>query len=216
MRTNVYIDGFNLFNGCLKRSPYKWLDLDKLCKTLFPTHQINRIRYFTAPVIAFPHNPDAPTNQLVYLRALATLTAVTIHRDGWFAAHPVTLPEHPLVFPDGETSPPRLVRVLKMEEKRTDVDIATHLLVDCFDDDFDSAVVISNDSDLASPIAIVKTKFGKHITVVNPHRKWKMSKHLAQAASSHVLKINPSVLRNCQFAPSLTDSVGTFTKPPTW
>ena len=216
MKTNVYIDGFNLFNGCLKGSPYKWLDLARLCQMLFPTHQINQIRYFTAAVIAFPHKPDAPTNQDFYLRALATLPSITVHREGWFASHPITLPEYPLTFPQGRADPPKLVRVLKMEEKRTDVDIATHLLVDCFDNDFDQAVVISNDSDLASPIAVVRTKFGKHVVVVNPHRRWKMSKHLVQAASSQVRKINPSVLRACQFAPSLSDSVGTFTKPPTW
>ena len=55
-----------------------------------------------------------------------------------------------------------------MEEKRTDVDIATHLLVDCFLDDFDEAVVISNDSDLVSPIEMVKSTFGKTIGVINP------------------------------------------------
>ncbi len=216
MKTNVYIDGFNLFMGCLKGSAHKWLDLQALCVALFPAHQVHRIRYFTAPVIAFPHNLDAPANQLTYLRALATLPRVTIHKDGWFASHPVTLPEHPLTYPAGAASGPKLVRVLKMEEKRTDVDIATHLLVDCFDDDFEQAVVISNDSDLASPIAVVKTKFRKPVVVVNPHRRWKMSKQLVQAASSQVRVINPSVLRRCQFAPSLTDAVGTFTKPPSW
>jgi hypothetical protein len=33
-RTNVYIDGFNLFYGALKGSRYKWLDLDVLCRHL--------------------------------------------------------------------------------------------------------------------------------------------------------------------------------------
>ena len=33
-RTNVYIDGFNLFYGALKGSGYKWLDLDVLCRHL--------------------------------------------------------------------------------------------------------------------------------------------------------------------------------------
>ncbi|TAK60435.1 MAG: NYN domain-containing protein [Dehalococcoidia bacterium] len=216
MKTNVYIDGFNLFMGCLKGSPHKWLDLDALSIALFPTHEIHRIRYFTAPVVAFPHNADAPTNQLVYLRALATLKTVTIHKDGWFASHPVTLPQHPLTYPSGTSSGPKLVRVLKMEEKRTDVDIATHLLVDCFEDGFEQAVVISNDSDLATPISVVKNKFRKPVIVVNPHRRWKVSKHLVQAASNHLRAINPSVLRRCQFPPSLADSVGSFTKPTTW
>lgn len=33
-RTNVYIDGFNLFYGALKGSPYKWLNLEALCQRL--------------------------------------------------------------------------------------------------------------------------------------------------------------------------------------
>ena len=31
MKTNIYIDGFNLYYGCVKDTPYKWLDLAKLC-----------------------------------------------------------------------------------------------------------------------------------------------------------------------------------------
>jgi hypothetical protein len=33
LQTNVYIDGFNLYYGCLKGTPYKWLDLDALCRS---------------------------------------------------------------------------------------------------------------------------------------------------------------------------------------
>ena len=50
MRTNVYIDAFNLYYGCLKGSPYRWLDLGLLCRLLLPGYSINRIRYFTAVV----------------------------------------------------------------------------------------------------------------------------------------------------------------------
>ena len=55
MKTNVYIDGFNLYYGAVKGTPHKWLDLAALCTRLFPRNQINRIRYFTAIVI-----PDRP------------------------------------------------------------------------------------------------------------------------------------------------------------
>jgi hypothetical protein len=50
LQTNVYIDGFNLYYGCLKGTPYKWLDLDALCRRLLPKHRLGRIRYFTAIV----------------------------------------------------------------------------------------------------------------------------------------------------------------------
>jgi hypothetical protein len=52
---NVYVDGFNLYYGCLKGSPYKWLDLEILCRVLLPSDQISKIRYFTAKVSARPN-----------------------------------------------------------------------------------------------------------------------------------------------------------------
>ncbi len=48
--TNIYVDGFNLYYGALKGTPYKWLDLDMLSRLLVPGREIKRIRYFTAPV----------------------------------------------------------------------------------------------------------------------------------------------------------------------
>jgi len=69
---NAYIDGFNFYYGCVKGTPYKWLDLSKLCHLLLPKgFQLSRIRYFTARVAGLPGNPDASTRQNIYLRALA-------------------------------------------------------------------------------------------------------------------------------------------------
>jgi hypothetical protein len=45
MQTNVYVDGFNLYYGALKRTAYKWLDIRGLCAlVLNPKHKIQRIR----------------------------------------------------------------------------------------------------------------------------------------------------------------------------
>jgi uncharacterized LabA/DUF88 family protein len=109
------------------------------------------------------------------------------------------------------------VQVQRIEEKRTDVDLACCLLVDCFDDDFDEAVVISNDSDLVPPIQVVIQKFGKRVGVINPHPRKKMSSHLVRAATYHLGTINKSVLANCQFPASLLDAQGrTISKPASW
>jgi hypothetical protein len=59
-RTNVYVDGFNLFYGALKGSPYKWLNLEALCQRLLPKDSIRQIRYFTAKVSARPGDPRRP------------------------------------------------------------------------------------------------------------------------------------------------------------
>ncbi len=64
MKTNVYVDGFNLYYGCLKNTPYRWLDLDALARTILDAHHvIHRIRYFTALVSARPSNPGQDVRQ---------------------------------------------------------------------------------------------------------------------------------------------------------
>ena len=216
MSTNVYIDGFNLYNGAVRRTPYKWLDLGALCQTLLPGRTIGRIRYFTAAVIGFPHDPQAPTRQDAYLRALSTIPNLSIHKDGWFTAHAVLQPQFPLAILNWKR-PPQRVQVQKIEEKRTDVDLATHLLIDGFSNDYDEAVVISNDSDLVLPIEMMKTKYGKKVGVINPHPPENQSGHLKRAASFHVRTINKAVLAKCQLPQVVVDAQGrAITKPASW
>ena len=215
MATNCYIDGFNLYNGALRSTQYKWLDIEAMCHKLLPSRQLNRIRYFTAHVTAFPHDPYSRIRQNVYLRALRTFAIIQIHDDGWFASRPAHLPVHPLNYPD-PTKAPLCTWVIKNEEKRTDVDIATNLLLDCFKNDAAEYVLISNDSDLVSPLGVVRREFRKTIGVINPHERNDMSGHLEKVANWSIKTINPSVLRDCQLPPSLTDSKGVITKPPSW
>jgi uncharacterized LabA/DUF88 family protein len=123
------------------------------------------------------------------------------------------MPQYPLAQ-RSKSDLPNCVQVQKIEEKRTDVDLACCLLVDCFDGDFDEAVVISNDSDLVPPIQIVIQKFKKRVGVINPHPRWKMSSHLANAADYHIATIIGQ-FSNCQF-PKLLDASGEITKPLSW
>ena len=124
--TNVYIDGFNLYFGALKGTPYKWLDLDALCRRLLPKHQIGRIRYFTAIVSARSNDPSGPDRQWIYLRALETKPNISV-RFGEFLTSRVWMP---LVAP--QPGGPRFAQVIKTEEKGSDVNLATYLLADAF------------------------------------------------------------------------------------
>lgn len=221
MHTYVYIDGFNLYNGAVKRTPYKWLNVAEVCRLLFPDDQIAVIHYFTARVIGFDHDLQAPDRQAVYLNALRTLPNVRIHADGWFASHPTLLPQYPLAYiPDYQIPPrrpPQLVQVVRQEEKRTDVDLATQLLMDCFNNLFEHAVVISNDGDFALPIRMVRDEFHKQITVVNPRNRGQVTRGLRHSANNYVHFINRTLLAQCQFPPELTDTTGTIIKkPPRW
>lgn len=70
MKTLVYVDAFNLYYGAVKDTPYKWLDLQALFQVMIPRNTVTCIKYFTARVRPRPGDPDQPTRQLMYLRAL--------------------------------------------------------------------------------------------------------------------------------------------------
>lgn len=156
----VYIDGFNLYYGCLKRTPYKWLDLGRLCSRLLPSDEIRHISYYTARVSARPHNPSAPVDQQTYHRALRTIPNVSITL-GHFLTHSVPMTLTGVV-------PPKRVWVDKTEEKGSDVNLGVHLVRDAFRKEFEVAVLITNDSDLAEPVRIVRD-LGYPVGVLNPH-----------------------------------------------
>jgi uncharacterized LabA/DUF88 family protein len=210
MRTNVYVDGFNLYYGCLKGTPYRWLDLETLCIRLLPTNTIHRIRYFTARVAARPNKQHDPIHQETYLRALRTLPAVTIHL-GHFLTTPATMP---LVAP--VPGGPRFAQVLKTEEKGSDVNLATHLLADAFRNDADCFVIVSNDSDLTEPMRIVRHELGKVVGLLNPQRPAKRSHALMSCKPSFFKQIRAGALGSSQFPRIMHDATGPFTKPSGW
>ena len=209
MKTNVYIDGFNLYYGCVKGTPYRWLNLAQFCQVLLPTDCIHHIRYFTALVQSRPGHPQQQVHQQVYLRALHTIPNLTIHR-GQFRSHVVRLP---LAQPPA--SGPRTVEVVKTEEKGSDVNLAVSLLRDGYRRDFDLAVIISNDSDLVEVVRLVRKELGLPVGILNPHPRCKRSIVLSQAAK-FVREVDEQALQTSQFPSMLHDSNGTITKPHGW
>lgn len=206
--TNIYVDGFNLYYGCVKDTPFRWLDVGQLCMRLVPReHQVQRIRYFTARVSARPQDPSAPRRQQVYLRALATIPNLTIFY-GHFLTSEVQMPlARP--SPGGPTS----VRVLKTEEKGSDVNLASHLLLDTFRRDCEAAFIISNDSDLLEPIRIARREFGVAVGLGCPH---KQPSQVLKQEVDFMRTIRRGALRASQFPSTLVDARGTFTKPAAW
>ena len=214
MATNIYIDGLNHYYGSLRGTRLKWVDLGEMCRRLLPRRDIRKIRYFTSRVNAFPHDRQAPARQDIYLRALRTVSNLTIY-EGRFASRPRDLPRYPFVYND-PNRPPEHVRVMRTEEKRSVVNLATLLLFDCFNDEYDEAVVISNDSDLTLPIEIVVNEFKKDVLVINPQPKGKVSQELVAAATANYNRINRKVITESQFPAELRDSKGIIRKPSSW
>lgn len=207
IRTSVYVDGFNLYYGCLKNTPHKWLNLAELCRLSLPSHyHVQRIRYFTALVRARPGNPLQDARQQTYIRAIQTLPAVTVHY-GEFLQSDIRMP-----LTNPPASGPRTALVTKTEEKGSDVNLATYLLMDAYEHDFEAAVIITDDSDLALPITIVRKRLHHHITVLSPRGK---SRKLAQVAT-RFRPIDAKNLAASQFPHMLIDTNGTITKPASW
>jgi uncharacterized LabA/DUF88 family protein len=210
MRTAVYVDGFNLFHSLLDgKSGRKWLDLHAMARAVLqPNNQVCKIRYFTARVTAPPNDPDMPSRQDVYLRALRA-QGVIIHL-GMFKERPKT---RRLVNPP---RPPasKYVEVWHREEKGSDVNLAVHMLHDAWSGVYDCAVVVSNDSDLAEACHLVKS-MGKVVGLLSPaHRP---TQELQQCTDFY-RRITATHLTNSQLPdPVIDTSTGREIRcPPRW
>ena len=190
MRTIVYVDGFNLYYGCLKNTPWKWLDLVALSEGMLqPKHDIVAVKYFTARVLETPDNSSKP-RQDVYLQALQHFRPEVEVYFGRFRSHNVRMPLADR--PDDR----RTAEVIKTEEKGSDVNLAVHLLNDCWLDLYDCAIVVSNDSDLAEAMRLVNEHRGKLIGLLTPTLKQRSEKLRAHA--QFVRSIRPGGLQNAQ------------------
>lgn len=175
MRTSVYVDGCNLYYGSLKGTAYKWLDLERLMQILLPLNEITRIKFFTARVRGRPQDPASPERQNVYLRALEAHCPTVEIIYGYFLMHHIHMP---LSHPPKDRR--KSASVIQTTEKRSDVNLAVSLVDDAWRDRYDTAVVVSNDSDLAMGLERARA-LGKTIGLVTPTQR-RASKQLAEHA----------------------------------
>lgn len=206
----VYIDGFNLYFGLRERGIRHcyWLNLGQLAGNLLrPGQQLACTKYFTAR-ISGGQAGDSPVRrkamdakrkrQSDYLEALGTLPDFRMY-EGHYLGKSVTC---------------RSCRAnwRTHEEKMTDVQIATELLLDAFNDTFDVALIISADSDLVPPIRAVKAQFkGKRIIVGFPPGR--SSVQLKKAAHGD-FTVNVSVLEQSVFPPEVPKPDGFVLRRP--
>lgn len=103
------------------------------------------------------------------------------------------------------------------EEKRTDVNIATWLLIDAHSNDFEQALLISNDSDLALPVRLTREMLNRPVGVVNPNTRPGANTPVALLeAATFVRHLRKPTLRTCQLPQQLSDARGNITKPSAW
>lgn len=224
MKTNVYIDGFNFYYACYKNwndpscheflaNGFKWVDFRALLETMYPNDTIHRIQYCTAMV---RWSPQKTARQEVYLRALRNTERLHV-RLGHHEERPKRgrlVSPLPCLHGTPCVRPQPLVEVMAREEKGSDVNLATYLLKDAFLADFEQAIVISNDSDLASAVHVARVDASLPIHVVSPALS--VVQELRKAATS-ARCLDKSLIPQCQLPARITLRDGSvINKPANW
>lgn len=172
-RVVAYVDGFNLYFGLRAKGwrKYYWLDLVTLAGRLLKSgQQLEAVHYFTARIRANGRNGDDMRRQTTYLEALETLPGLTLHFGHYL-------------------DKPRKCRNcgaqwMDYEEKMTDVNIAVRMLADAYDDRFDTALLVSADSDLTTPVSALRARFpNKRVIIALPPER--RSHQLTKAANGY-------------------------------
>lgn len=166
-RVIAYVDGFNLYHGLMdaQLGSSRWLDLVGMSRSLLePNQRLVLVRYFTTRI---RNRPDKEERQSTYIDALLSRGGLRIDF-GFFLSKRGECRRCGTKWPD-------------YEEKKTDVNIAVRLLNDALDDRFDTALVISGDSDLVPAVESVRARYPtKRLIAVFPPRR--SSGHLARVA----------------------------------
>jgi len=157
LKTTVFIDGYNLYYGAVRRTPYKWLDIFKLFseQLLHPDNELIEVRYYTAPVLgSLCDDPASPQRQRQYLQALRKMypDKITIIEGKLIRGDAVLRLSKPL--PEAPTI--SKVKVITLTEKKTDVNIAADMLSGAFNGEFEQAVLCSNDSDMEGALKAIR------------------------------------------------------------
>ena len=210
VRTYVYVDGFNFFYGAVKGTQYKWLDFGKLFRNLLdPSHQILAIKYFTAHVSG-KIDPQKPLRQSSYIRALqAHIPEFSVYYGKFKMRESKAFLRDPK---DVAILGKKTVTVTKPEEKGSDVNLAVHLLQDAWLNQYDCAVIVSDDSDLAESIKIVKTHLKKTIGLINPTRN-RTPKEISKHVTFYKV-VRENLLAICQLPDPIPGT--SIHKPSSW
>lgn len=184
LRTRIYIDGYNLYNGCLKRTPLKWLDLLTLFeKSILPsvTAVINghalvsdlqpaAIKYFTAPILEQAAKAsDSIQCQEQYHAALSKHQPGRVETiKGYYS---ITKARAKVIDPVDEKKWPRYCQsadIWKLEEKQTDVNLALHAVKDALLGEIEHVVIVTNDTDIAPALEMIRAHTKTVIGLVIP------------------------------------------------
>lgn len=193
-RVISFIDGLNLYHATsiLRRPELQWVDLRTLSQIFLKTYseQLLQVFYFSAYAEHVALSKQEAQKAYISALKLRNVTPILGH-----------------FKKKNRNCPDCNHKWISHEEKETDVNIALHLLRLAYEDAFDRALVISNDSDLAPAIRIVRKLFpNKRITTVTPPHYFH-SIELIQASSDKT-KISVAHLERCLLPSIVVDASG--------
>ena len=169
-RTGVYVDGYNLYYGRLRGSDFKWLDLVQLVEDVLAKRDQNEsldgVHLFTAHALAnfATHGKDSVEAQSAYHRALQAKYGdrfEVIYGKHSFDKDGSLLPEFVAGQPYDRT---KRTRVWRLEEKKTDVNLAISMYRHATQGRYDRIILVSNDSDAEPALEAIRYDF-PHIMV---------------------------------------------------
>lgn len=198
----AYIDGFNLYYGLKDEygRKYLWLDLEALCASMLaPGQKLTAVKYFTAPVRGAP---ESLQRQQVYWNALGVENPTVIIERGRFQK------KTPTCRSCGNTW-------TSYEEKESDVGLAVAVVEDAAMKAFDTAILVSADSDLCPGLAAVRRLHpsAKIVAAFPPRRTSDKLKRITDASFT----ISKRKLANSLLPESVYSADGkVFSRPPSW
>ncbi|MGR6500914.1 MULTISPECIES: NYN domain-containing protein [Shewanella] len=170
MKTRIYIDGYNLYFGCLKGTPHKWLDPISLSERLLARSgergsildEKIGVKFFTAEISEKAASDNTSLNdQRAYHLALHIHCASRLEIiKGSYA---IDKTKFPCVEQDdnGNEKQPRdsqRVKIWKLEEKQSDVNVAIEAVYDAITEpDLKQVVFVTNDTDIAPALSKIRT-----------------------------------------------------------
>jgi len=227
LRTRAYVDGYNLYYGCLKGTPYKWLDLWILFeKHILPSSTPDRsvllplgIKYFTAKILEKAAKaPDSVSSQARYHTALRKLYDGRIELiEGYYS---LIESKASLIDVDAPQTWPRdcaQALVWKLEEKQSDVNLALQAYHDAITDAVDQVVIVTNDTDIAPALKLIREHTSVQIGLVVPTRIQERIPNTELAELAHWVRkhINEGELATAQL-PRVIGGRKPTIKPDSW
>ncbi len=141
----IFIDGSNFYHSLVSSFGTAKIDLELFCKTISQSGELIRINYYTSPVSRFD-NSEAYKSQQKFFEKIKEIKLLNLFL--------------------GRLEKHGNARI----EKGVDVKIATDLISGAYNNKFDVAIIVSNDSDFVPAIEEVQN-IGKQVWNINIQKR---------------------------------------------